>query len=289
MILIAMLRRHSEEANLSYKRDLENNNGNPIEIVVIMTADGIDSSRVDLKSKIHISYQSVKKLMISKNHYILLTEAKQSITFQKDGFVKGTSDEFLSFLNQKINSNFQKRKMSKTKAVLIALASLISIFIAVSLYMVNGRTIFENRKKPSEAEEIAIHDIIAYEQDMLSECLELLKPYDARLKELGIEIRIHIKRDRAVNSQGLVEEHDWNKDMWIPKHYSSSVYCQIYKDGRMLEQRTSSNTISYFVNFFWLVYAGKNEDTRFNENPFDRIDMSFSGLLDQVSFYLQDR
>ena len=155
------------------------------------------------------------------------------------------------------------------------------------MYVANGRTIFDNRTEPTAAGLEKIHEILAFEQEKLSECMELLSHYDDRIKELGIEIRPVLDQTRAVNNQGLVEKHDWDKDMWLPKFYSSKIMCYVYKDGKKLENRTSYNSISFFVDIFWLLYSGKNEDTTFNENPFDRFDASFDSLLNQVNNFLQ--
>ena len=271
---------------IGYKRDLENNNGEAIEIKIIATNDGIESCRVNSESNNHFSYKSIRKIIKTHNYFLLLTEAKQYIVFKKDGFIKGTPEEFLPFIKSKVT---KKAKKSKTQTVFICLACVFAILIAASLYMVNGRTIFNNRAEPSEAELEKINEIISFEQEKLSECVELLSRYDEKIKELGIEIRPELDQTRAVNSQGLVEKHDWNKDMWLPKYYSSKIIYYVYKDGKKLEHRTSPNSLSYFVDIFWLLHSGKNETTTFNENPFDRFDSGLDNLLERVSIYLKNQ
>jgi len=176
--------------------------------------------------------------------------------------------------------------MSKAQIVLICLACVIVLAVAVSLYIANGRTIFENRSEPTEAELHKIDEIVNFEQDKLFECAELLSRYDDRTKELGIEIRPVLEQSRAVNNQGLEEKHDWNKDHWLPKFYTSKIICYVYKDGERLEDRTLKNIIGFFVDIYWLTYAAKNETPIFNENPFDNFDAGIDSLLNKVSGFL---
>ena len=280
IVVVVMIVRYVRTVEISHKRDLEINNNEPVEAKMILTNDAIETCRVNSESKNHISYQSIKKIISTHNYYVLLTEAKHYVVFKKDGFITGTPDEFLSFIKSKIIKGAKKSKM---QIVFICLASVIALTVAVSLYLANGRTIFENRAEPTEVELEKIHEIITFEQAKLSECMELMSRYDDRIKELGIEIRPVLEQTRAVNNQGLVEKHDWNKDNWLPKYYSSKIICDVYKDGKRLENRTSYNSISFFVDIYWLLYAGKNEKTTFNENPFDRFDTGFDSLLNQVS------
>jgi len=93
--------RYSRTAEINYKRDLETNNGEPIDIKMIVTSDGIDACRANPDSKSHVSFQSIREIMKTQNYYVLLTEARLIIAFKKDGFVYGTPDEFLEFLKSR--------------------------------------------------------------------------------------------------------------------------------------------------------------------------------------------
>ena len=283
VVAVMMIVRYVKTVEISRKRDLEINNGEPVEIKMILTDDGIESFRADSESKIHISYQNIKKIITIRNYYILLTEAKYYIAFKKDGFVTGTPDEFVSFIKSKVIKSVKKSKM---RIFLICLACVIVLSAAVSLYITNGRTIFENRAEPTEAESVKIHEIIIFEQAKLSECTELISSYNDRINKLGIEIRPVLEQNRAVNDRGLVVKHDWNKDNWLPRFYSSKIICYVYKDGKRLENRTSYDSISYFVNIYWLLYAGKNENAAYNETPFDYFDTDLDSLLNRVSDFL---
>ena len=132
-----------------------------------------------------------------------------------------------------------------------------------------------------------IQSIIDFEEQKLFECQELIKRHSERAKELGVEIIPVLDRCRAVNHDGLVEVHNWDQDMWLPHYYNSRITCYIYKDGEMLEERTSPTSVSHFVNIYWLVYAGKKDTLRFNEKPFEQFDGQFDRLLDSVFVYLQ--
>ena len=45
---------------------------------------------------------------------------------------------------------------------------------------------------------------------------------------------------------------------------------------------------SYFVDIFWLLYAGKKDDALFNEDPFEDFDDRIDRLLNKVSDFLQN-
>lgn len=279
IISIFMIVRYFRAVDISYKRDLEINNGNPIGIMMIVTADEIEACFADSETGNHFSYQSVRRVKKTRNYYVLLTEAKHSIVFRRDGFVTGTPDEFLSFIKNRITKCVKK---SRKQIALIWLACVVAAIVAVSLYITNGRTVFENRREPSDKDMARINEIIAYEQERLAECLELVSRYDDRISELGIEVRTVVRRTRAVNHQGLVEDHDWERDMWLPKYYHSGISCGIYKDGELLMERISPNTSSLFIASYWLLQAGKNEPTFYNDMPFKDFDRSFNDLLSQV-------
>ena len=93
----------------SYKQDLENNNGEHLKIKIIVTKEGIADGFAHSESKNYTSYDSIRKIVQSKNYYALITEANQYLIFKKEGFIKGRSDEFLSFIKSK------ELKSKKTK------------------------------------------------------------------------------------------------------------------------------------------------------------------------------
>lgn len=84
-----------------YNQDLERNNGEPFETKIIVTDDGIDVGYLNSKEMTHIGYSKIKKIVKTKKYYILMTEAKLCCVFKKDGFIKGTIEDFLLFLSSK--------------------------------------------------------------------------------------------------------------------------------------------------------------------------------------------
>ncbi|MCL2046137.1 MAG: YcxB family protein [Oscillospiraceae bacterium] len=61
----------------------------------------------DVKYNIPIS--QIKSIKKSKNFILLRTKAKQIVVLAKDGFTKGTLDEFLDFITAKIAINKYNR------------------------------------------------------------------------------------------------------------------------------------------------------------------------------------
>lgn len=165
---------------------------------------------------------------------------------------------------------------------------IIACIVAAYMYWVNGRSIFENRSVPTEAEKEQIQKILSFEQEKLAECMELLISYNVRASELGIEIRPTLHQYRAVNIHGLVEKHDFKIDFWMPKYYESKIVIDIYKDGAKLARWKTHNTTSYISEIIWLVSARKQENIfEFNERPFSNSNIEFDNkmmnLLDEVS------
>ncbi len=86
--------------NLAYNRDLEINNGNDIEIKLVITEDDINISN-NLKKNTNIEFKNIQKVIKTKNYYILVSKANLTVALKKDSFIKGTADEFEKFLKQK--------------------------------------------------------------------------------------------------------------------------------------------------------------------------------------------
>ena len=110
IFVVMMIVRYARTVKIGYKRDLEINNGKPAEIKMILTSDGIEACNVNSESKNHISYQSIRKIITTRNYYVLLTEAKHYVAFRKEGFVTGTPDEFVSFIKSKVIKDAKKKQ-----------------------------------------------------------------------------------------------------------------------------------------------------------------------------------
>lgn len=86
--------------NLAYNRALERNKGNPMEVKILITEKDIDIF-TNSKKDMNIEFANIEKTIETKNYYTLVGKAKLAIVLKKDGFIKGTTNEFKKFLKQK--------------------------------------------------------------------------------------------------------------------------------------------------------------------------------------------
>jgi len=96
-----ILFRYFNLKKMSYARDLELGNGAPIEVRSVLTEEGIGVYKGDAETPHHVDLSNIGKVAETKNYYLLLSVARQSFVFRKDGFLKGTTEEFLEFLEEK--------------------------------------------------------------------------------------------------------------------------------------------------------------------------------------------
>lgn len=276
----------NQNIKIIIKRMQESTNAQEYETTTSFGEDSLKCINHSTNGTVTFSYDSIERFVETKNHYALFTGANQYILVNKNDIEQThKTEEFIGFVKSHCKNLKVKSKI--LPIVLICLACVIAAF----MYWEDGRTIFENRSELSASEKQTINEILAFEQQKLSECQELLLPYGDRAKELGIEIRPILERTRAVNHQGRVEKHDLQNEMWLPKYYSSQIICYAYKDGEKLEKHTSYNSWSYFADIFWLVNERKDDNAvEYNENPFYGsyidFDTSIERLLKQVSDYL---
>ena len=85
---------------ITYKRDLEMNQGNPINNKVCITEGNIEILP-DVGKSINIDLNNIEKIIKTKNYYIFITKARLTIALKKDSFIKGTEEEFITFLKKK--------------------------------------------------------------------------------------------------------------------------------------------------------------------------------------------
>ena len=86
-----------------YKQDLEMNHGEPIIVKVSVTENEIMLGvyTIFMEEKNTIDFSQIKRTVRTKNFFILITNAKLAVTLAKDGFIKGTAEEFDEFLREK--------------------------------------------------------------------------------------------------------------------------------------------------------------------------------------------
>ena len=94
----------------TYNRNLEINKGKPFEIKISVTENKIIICTNT--SNAETEFANIKEVMRTKNYYLLISRAKQSFIFKKDGFKKGALEEFEEFLRQK---GFRRTKNKKIK------------------------------------------------------------------------------------------------------------------------------------------------------------------------------
>ncbi len=84
--------------NLEYNRDLEKNNGNLIEVELLITEEEINIYTNHIEN---MKFSNIEKAVKTKNYYILVSKTKLRIALKKDSFTKGTAKQFEQFLKQK--------------------------------------------------------------------------------------------------------------------------------------------------------------------------------------------
>jgi hypothetical protein len=102
VLFIAQVFRYKRVIDISYKRDLECNQGEPASILMALTNEEIGIHQIQQDSTLHFSYHDIKKVITTKNYYAAITKANLIIAFKKDGFVVGAPEECLTFLKNKI-------------------------------------------------------------------------------------------------------------------------------------------------------------------------------------------
>lgn len=144
-----------------------------------------------------------------------------------------------------------------------------------------------------DAEIETINSILNFERQNLLECTNRLSEYDDKAKELGVEIRPVLKRQRGVNNLGQVKDYDIQRELKLPQFYTSRIICYAYKDGIILTEQEDydRNVTSFFTMGFQLVKAWKKGNIELNESPFDNaysnFDSAINLLFKQISEYLQ--
>ena len=84
---------------LTMNRELEMSSGKPLEQRLVVTEDCFIGYAPT--SSVEIPFDSVKKVLQTRNLILVCTKAKQAFVFPKATFTKGTPEEFLAFLKSK--------------------------------------------------------------------------------------------------------------------------------------------------------------------------------------------
>lgn len=91
---------YNNYVSLSYKREMEQSNGIPVEITVFITESQITHINA-LGASVKIEISTIKRVNRSKNYVILISKTRQMYIIDKRKFTKGTPDELVAFLKSK--------------------------------------------------------------------------------------------------------------------------------------------------------------------------------------------
>lgn len=86
--------------NLAYRRDLERNQGNPIQIKLLISENSINIYTIPNKNT-SLEFVNIERVIKTKNYYIFISKAKLWGAVKKEAFSKGTLKEFEEFLKKK--------------------------------------------------------------------------------------------------------------------------------------------------------------------------------------------
>lgn len=86
--------------NLAYKRDLERNQGNPIQIKLLISKENINIYTMP-NNNTTVEFANIERVIKTKNYYIFISKANLWVAVKKDSFTKGTVEQFEEFLKQK--------------------------------------------------------------------------------------------------------------------------------------------------------------------------------------------
>lgn len=90
---------YRRNVNLTLKRDLELNNGQPIAQHIVVTEQGFTAHGINGSQE--VTFNTIKKVRKTRKLILLITNARLVWVFPKASFTRGTPDEFLAFLKTK--------------------------------------------------------------------------------------------------------------------------------------------------------------------------------------------
>lgn len=85
---------------LAYERDLERNQGSPIQIKLLISEESINICTMPNKNT-SVEFVNIERVIKTKNYYIFISKAKLWVAVKKDSFSKGTLGQFEEFLKEK--------------------------------------------------------------------------------------------------------------------------------------------------------------------------------------------
>ena len=90
--------RYKKNARVAFAKSEELNKENGNEVTTYVDSKNIYLGKPGEKDTKTFSLDSLKKMKITKNFIVIYTEAGNQVILQKDGFVKGNTDDFIEFM-----------------------------------------------------------------------------------------------------------------------------------------------------------------------------------------------
>lgn len=100
VILFYPIYMYIKNENLAYRRDLERNQGNLIQIKLLISENSINIYTIPNKNT-NLEFVNIERVIKTKNYYIFISKAKLWVAVKKEAFSKGTLKEFEEFLKKK--------------------------------------------------------------------------------------------------------------------------------------------------------------------------------------------
>lgn len=86
----------------AYKRNIEKGEGKTKTLKILINEKDINIF-INSEKDVSVEFKDIEKIIETQNYYTLISKAKVIIPLKKDGFLKGSSNEFKQFLkNQKL-------------------------------------------------------------------------------------------------------------------------------------------------------------------------------------------
>lgn len=125
----------NRNGNIHYKRMLNNNMGQPIQLETHFTEDGIQSYDVNLERRGANSYDQILWAFETKNLIVLMMKYRQGLMVNKNTLTGGSREEFLEFLkthcpnwkSKKVRKGIFGRIVNRTLAVVLIMGILLAI------------------------------------------------------------------------------------------------------------------------------------------------------------------
>lgn len=98
LFFVFQLTGYRRARKIYYQGDLEQNGGQPVEMLLTAGPEALTSRNLAEEEERVLEYDRLKTVIETKGLFILLTSSRAPYVLKKDGFTRGTADEFRAFL-----------------------------------------------------------------------------------------------------------------------------------------------------------------------------------------------